>query len=96
LSVDVHSLVGVNVDQFFGIEIEEFPAQIAQVALKRIDGAHERGMALNRSLKYRLCWVDSADCVEASACGQVSGATLCSADNALPWGQISPSWCQRY
>jgi len=32
-SVDVHGLIGVNVDQFYGIEIEEFPAQIAQVAL---------------------------------------------------------------
>ena len=37
LTVDVHSLVGVNVDQFFGIEIEEFPAQIAQVALWLVD-----------------------------------------------------------
>lgn len=36
-SVDVHSLIGVNVDQFFGIEIEEFPAQIAQVALWLMD-----------------------------------------------------------
>lgn len=33
LSVDVQTLIGVNVDQFYGIEIEEFPAQIAQVAL---------------------------------------------------------------
>jgi hypothetical protein len=33
LTVDVHGLIGVNVDQFFGIEIEEFPAQIAQVAM---------------------------------------------------------------
>jgi type I restriction-modification system DNA methylase subunit len=32
-TLDVHSLIGVNVDQFYGIEIEEFPAQIAQVAL---------------------------------------------------------------
>ena len=32
-SVDVHQLIGINVDQFHGIEIEEFPAQIAQVAL---------------------------------------------------------------
>ncbi|MFV0681188.1 DNA methyltransferase [Ottowia sp.] len=36
-SVDVHSLIGVNVDQFYGIEIEEFPAQIAQVALWLVD-----------------------------------------------------------
>ncbi len=31
--VDIQSLIRLNVDQFFGIEIEEFPAQIAQVAL---------------------------------------------------------------
>jgi type I restriction-modification system DNA methylase subunit len=35
--VDVHALIGVNVDQFHGIEIEEFPAQIAQVALWLMD-----------------------------------------------------------
>lgn len=33
LSLDVHGLLSVDVDQFYGIEIEEFPAQIAQVAL---------------------------------------------------------------
>lgn len=37
LTVDVHALIGVNVDQFYGIEIEEFPAQIAQVALWLMD-----------------------------------------------------------
>jgi hypothetical protein len=36
-SVDVHSLIGIDVDQFYGIEIEEFPAQIAQVALWLMD-----------------------------------------------------------
>ena len=36
-SVDVHSLIGIDVDQFYGIEIEEFPAQIAQVALWMTD-----------------------------------------------------------
>ncbi len=36
-SVDVHSLIGIDVDQFYGIEIEEFPAQIAQVALWLVD-----------------------------------------------------------
>jgi hypothetical protein len=37
LTVDVQQLIGVNVDQFYGIEIEEFPAQIAQVALWLMD-----------------------------------------------------------
>ncbi len=36
-SVDVHSLIGIDVDQFYGIEIGEFPAQIAQVALWLMD-----------------------------------------------------------
>src|ERR1035437_4786254 len=33
----VPSLIQVDVDQFYGIEIEEFPAQIAQVALWLMD-----------------------------------------------------------
>jgi len=35
--LDIHRLIELNVDQFYGIEIEEFPAQIAQVALWLID-----------------------------------------------------------
>lgn len=31
--LDVHQLINIDVDQFYGIEIEEFPAQIAEVAL---------------------------------------------------------------
>lgn len=35
--LDVHQMIAVDVDQFHGIEIEEFPAQIAQVALWLVD-----------------------------------------------------------
>jgi hypothetical protein len=35
--LDVHNEIKVNVNQFYGIEIEEFPAQIAQVALWLVD-----------------------------------------------------------
>jgi hypothetical protein len=35
--LDVQSEIKVNVNQFYGIEIEEFPAQIAQVALWLVD-----------------------------------------------------------
>lgn len=35
--LDVHRLISLDVDQFFGVEIEEFPAQIAQVALWLMD-----------------------------------------------------------
>ena len=36
-TLDVHQLISLNVDQSYGIEIEEFPAQIAQVALWLMD-----------------------------------------------------------
>jgi len=36
-TLDVDTLIQVNVHQFHGIEIEEFPAQIAQVALWLVD-----------------------------------------------------------
>ncbi len=50
LAVDVHGLIGVNVDQFFGIEIEDLPAQIAQVALWLVD--HQ--MNLRVSVEFGL------------------------------------------
>ncbi|MDR0322415.1 MAG: N-6 DNA methylase, partial [Treponema sp.] len=40
--LDVHNEIKVNVNQFYGIEIEEFPAQIAQVALWLVD--HQMNM----------------------------------------------------
>jgi type I restriction-modification system DNA methylase subunit len=36
-ALDITSLVWVNVDQFYGIELEEFPAEIAQTALWLVD-----------------------------------------------------------
>lgn len=36
-NLDIHQMIQLNVDQFYGIEIEEFPAQIAQVALWLMD-----------------------------------------------------------
>jgi hypothetical protein len=35
--LDVRNLISLDIDQFYGIEIEEFPAQIAQVALWLMD-----------------------------------------------------------
>ena len=35
--LDIHQQIQIDVDQFYGIEIEEFPAQIAQVALWLMD-----------------------------------------------------------
>ena len=43
--MDVQTLINVDVDQFYGIEIEEFPAQIAQVALWLTD--HQMNMKIS-------------------------------------------------
>ena len=43
--LDVDQLMQINVDQFYGIEIEEFPAQIAQVALWLTD--HQMNMRIS-------------------------------------------------
>ena len=43
--LDIHQLITVDVDQFFGIEIEDFPAQIAQVALWLVD--HQMNMKVS-------------------------------------------------
>jgi len=45
LHLDIFQLVQVNVNQFYGIEIEEFPAQIAQVALWLTD--HQMNMLVS-------------------------------------------------
>jgi hypothetical protein len=45
LHLDIFHLIQVNVDQFYGIEIEEFPAQIAQVALWLTD--HQMNMRVS-------------------------------------------------
>ncbi len=45
LVTDVRNLIQLDVDQFFGIEIEEFPAQIAQVALWLMD--HQMNMQVS-------------------------------------------------
>jgi hypothetical protein len=43
--LDVQSLIKLDVDQFYGIELEEFPAQIAQVALWLVD--HQMNMQVS-------------------------------------------------
>ncbi len=43
---DVAHLIRVNVDQFYGIEIEEFPSQIATVAMWLMD--HQMNMEVSQ------------------------------------------------
>ena len=44
---DVNQLSKINVDQFYGIEVEEFPARIAEVALWLTD--HQANVALSQA-----------------------------------------------
>ena len=77
-SVDVHQLIGINVDQFYGIEIEEFPAQIAQVALWLVD--HQMNLAVSEEFgQYfaRIPLVTSPRIVHGNAL-------------TLDWGDVLP------
>jgi hypothetical protein len=47
LVLDVSALIRLNVDQFYGIEIEEFPSQIAQVALWLMD--HQMNLLISEA-----------------------------------------------
>ena len=78
-SVDVHQLIGINVDQFYGIEIEEFPAQIAQVALWLVD--HQMNLRVSEEFgQYfaRIPLVTSPRIVHGNAL-------------TLDWGEVLPA-----
>lgn len=47
LALNVRDLMWLDVDQFYGIEYEEFPAQIAQVAMWLVD--HQMNMAVSEA-----------------------------------------------
>jgi hypothetical protein len=66
--LSVKDEIHVDVDQFYGIEIEEFPAQIAQVALWLVD--HQMNQKVSEEfgeLFVRLPLVKSATIVHANA-----------------------------
>ncbi|MCK9374969.1 MAG: N-6 DNA methylase [Syntrophobacterales bacterium] len=66
--LDVHSEIRCNVDQFYGIELEEFPAQIAQTALWLMD--HQMNLQVSEEFgQYfsRLPLTTSATIVNANA-----------------------------
>ena len=66
--LDVSTIVWVDVDQFYGIEVDEFPAQIAQVAMWLID--HQMNMRISEHFgQYyaRLPLKKSANIVNANS-----------------------------
>ena len=46
MAFDVHEMIQLDVDQFYGIEIEEFPAQIAPVAMWLMD--HQMNLLVSK------------------------------------------------
>jgi hypothetical protein len=66
--LDVHSEIRCNVDQFYGIELEEFPAQIAQTAMWLMD--HQMNLQVSEEFgQYfsRLPLTTSATIIHANA-----------------------------
>ena len=69
-TTDIHGLVSLNVDQFYGIETEEFPAQIAQVALWLMDHQMNRLVSEEFGLYFaRIPLKTSAKIVNGNALG---------------------------
>lgn len=85
---DLESLMQCNVDRFYGIEYEEFPAQIAQVALWLID--HQMNMQISQEFgEYfvRLPLRKSAKIVHGNALRTDWGSMI----EALPWEKETDS-----
>ena len=76
--LDVQSLINIDVDQFYGIEIEEFPAQIAQVALWLTD--HQMNMKV--SIEFGSYFVR----IPLKATPHI----VCSNALTLDWAQVLP------
>lgn len=76
--LDIADLTKVSVDQFYGIEIEEFPAQIARVAMWLMDHVAnvDLGYAFGQSFT-RLPLTKAANIVHANAL-------------RIPWAEVIP------
>jgi hypothetical protein len=83
-ALDVHSLIHLNVDQFFGIEIEEFPAQIAQVALWLMD--HQMNLLVSEEFGLYFVRIPL----------QVSSTIVCGNALRIDWNTVIPAWQVSY
>jgi hypothetical protein len=77
--LDVHSLINLNVDQFFGIEIEEFPAQIAQVTLWLMD--HQMNLLVSEEFGLYFVRIPL----------QVSSTIVCGNALKIDWETVVPA-----
>jgi hypothetical protein len=78
LVLDVSHLVLLNVDQFYGIEIEEFPSQIAQVALWLMD--HQMNLMVSVEFGLYFSRIPLS----------TSGAIVCGNALRIGWNDVVP------
>jgi hypothetical protein len=83
LVLDVSQLILLNVDQFYGIEIEEFPSQIAQVALWLID--HQMNLLISEEFGQYFARIP----LQASSTILNDNALRCEWESMLPSGQFT-------
>ena len=79
LVTDVRDLIQLDVDQFFGIEIEEFPAQIAQVALWLMD--HQMNMLVSEEFGQYFARIPLRTC----------GTIVCGNALRIDWNDVVPA-----
>ena len=75
----VHSLIQLDVDQFYGIEIEEFPAQIAQVALWLMD--HQMNLRVSQEFGLYFARIPL----------HTSANIVCANALRLDWNEVVPA-----
>ena len=83
LVLDVSQLICLNVDQFYGIEIEEFPSQIAQVALWLMD--HQMNLLISEEFGMYFARIP----LKASSTILHDNALRCDWATLLPSGRFS-------
>jgi N-6 DNA Methylase len=84
LMLDVFHLIGVNVDQFHGIEIEEWPARIAEVALWLTDHQMNLKVSEEFGLYFARLPLKKAPHI-------VHGNAL-----KIDWNEVIPAWRLSY
>lgn len=89
MATNIENYININVDQFYGIEYEEFPAQIAQVAMWLID--HQMNMLVSETFgEYyvRLPLRKSANITHGNAL-RIGWQSLI---QTVPWDKGEPSY----
>ena len=77
--LSIHRLINLNVDQFSGIEIEEFPAQIAQVALWLMD--HQMNLLVSEEFGLYYARIPL----------ETSAKIVCGNALTIDWEEVSPA-----